>query len=802
MIGETDAIILLPDFESRHLHSFPRFFNETIEAVGLKKASLFRRRDKVKHSPLLNNENFWWMMGALNMLVAVAVIAIEVREDAAEQKAKRTRSKMQECKDEALGQGAAGNALMDQTRPERAMSNDLEKQQALAYLSIIQLVFCIVGLNVCMLLWGITQEYITTTEYSDVDGVKHKFPSTLFLVLCNRMGSIIFSCLISGLLGKTAYPSGGSCDLNPWMACVIASLPALTNLFASWSQYSSMNYVSFPLQTTAKSAKMLPVLLLGWCRGKRQTLLDYSEAIVITAAVIVAGMEDTKDTKMDIQFMGLLLLCGMTFFDSITPHLQDVLFQRHPDMFVIQANFCMSFLAAVICTLILLCNGNLFSSIAFLQTNREVRIHVLVLTVCSTLTQFLISYTIKRFGPIVFTLIVTTRQIVSVCISAVLFQHHLTLLTITASTIVFGTVAMRALWRLPAVQRSIKEEEDEDAEEYVLQSLSVVFPGSFHFMVNTPGAFRLGLCALAMHVPLCLWAIAQEFLATHTFRGQLFQNGLFLVAVNRTFGAIFALGVLKARGLEVWDPHLSLACFPAASNFLSTIFQYEALYFLSFRQQALCKTFKLIPVMIVGGIVGNRRYHPLEYVEGLMLTVVVAFVVYNFEHGVEFGGPFVGVCMMVTFLLIDSFTGNFQDAGFQRSDLDPAHMLLGQETLSCIVSWSLLILTGQLGPTLNFIWLHHNVLLHIGMLAFAACFGAYANIVTVRLYGPLICTSLMMSRQIVSVLISGALFGHEVELVGMICLAVVSMLILTSCLRKVTLGQAMSNMSLNALKSR
>eukprot|EP00927_Polykrikos_kofoidii_P009672 TRINITY_DN14046_c0_g1_i1.p1 TRINITY_DN14046_c0_g1~~TRINITY_DN14046_c0_g1_i1.p1 ORF type:complete len:921 (-),score=147.63 TRINITY_DN14046_c0_g1_i1:38-2800(-) len=745
-------------------------------------SNLPERRHKVEHLDILNNEKFWWLTGALLVFVAMTVVTIEVKE----------KKQPPSCPPEASAE------------PPRNTSDEDRNT------TILQLVFCIVGLNISMLMWGITQEYVMTnvyTETSVADGFAprgEKLPSSLFLVLCNRLGSIGFSMMLSAMIGQSLY-------YGTVASFVTASVPALTNLVASWSQYSSMAYISFPLQTTAKSAKMLPVLLLSSLRGRRQTMLDYAEAIVITSAVVVFGLEDSQDTSMELRGYGASLLAAMMFFDSITPHLQDFLFERYPDMIVIQANFAMSCLAAVVCTVLLIIDGQLVNSFAFLCRYHTAILHVAVLSLCSTLSQFLITYTIKRFGPVVFIIIVTTRQVVSVCLSAMLFNHEVTSLAMVAAVIVFGTVMVRALWRLPgsrAVPR-MDTSRSNVGSEVVLESLTMMLPQSLQLAVKDwSHGQRLLLCAFAMHVPLCFWAVAQEFMATHTFKGQLFTWTLLLISFNRAGGVCFALSVIWLRKLPLFMPSMKLTALPATTNFVATTFQYQALYYISFPQQTLMKSLKVIPVMLCGRIMNNRRYYFLEYVEATMLTGIVSFFVWHFGMNTDnyYGGDaamstgvFVGVMLMLGYLTIDAFTSNIEDVLFQCSDLDPAHMMLGAELASVVVACGVLLLSGQFIPGMKFLMQNTDAILHLGIQVFASASGTYACLVTVRLFGPAVFTLLMMSRQVISLVISVKLFQHEVDLVSCLCLIVVAMLIVTSTLRK---ASDLEQTSKNAVEGR
>ena len=57
--------------------------------------------------------------------------------------------------------------------------------------------------------------------------------------------------------------------------------------------------------------------------------------------------------------------------------------------------------------------------------------------------QLFIFYTIKTFGPVVFTIIMTTRQMFSIVLSTILFGHTIKALAMVGATVVFATIFHR-----------------------------------------------------------------------------------------------------------------------------------------------------------------------------------------------------------------------------------------------------------------------------------------------------------------------------------------------------------------------
>jgi uncharacterized membrane protein len=85
----------------------------------------------------------------------------------------------------------------------------------------------------------------------------------------------------------------------------------------------------------------------------------------------------------------------------------------------------------------LIISGELTILIDFLNKNPIVFWYNVVTAVTSTTGQFAIYYTIKRFGPIVFTIIMTTRQMFSIVLSNYMFNHKMSTQSYIGSAIVF-----------------------------------------------------------------------------------------------------------------------------------------------------------------------------------------------------------------------------------------------------------------------------------------------------------------------------------------------------------------------------
>lgn len=100
------------------------------------------------------------------------------------------------------------------------------------------------------------------------------FDHSIFLVLCNRL----ITCILAlAYLAATRTPVLPGAPLRSYAAV------SLTNVIATSCQYEALRYVSFAVQTLAKSAKALPVMLWGMVYlQKRYKLTEFFHATCIT----------------------------------------------------------------------------------------------------------------------------------------------------------------------------------------------------------------------------------------------------------------------------------------------------------------------------------------------------------------------------------------------------------------------------------------------------------------------------------------------------------------------------------------
>jgi len=299
--------------------------------------------------------------------------------------------------------------------------------------SAAELACCFVGLQVCYVTWGYLQEKVMTVEYRT-----GRFPSATFCVFSNRILAITMAA--AAMLHKHRR-------IRTMAPLMVFAPCSLSNSLSSYAQYQSLRYVSFPLQTLSKSTKVIPVMLIGKLLNKRSySVAEYLEAMAISLGVSMFSFCERAGvhrSSVETHLLGGLTLAVYLLSDSFTSQWQSRVYKEHPQVDQFQMMFATNMWSIIFTCVALVVSGELPLTARFLVENPAALVDNLAIAVTSAIGQLFIFYTIRRFGPVVFTLIMTTRQVVSVVLSAAMFGHSLGAPAYCGAGLVFATLLLQ-----------------------------------------------------------------------------------------------------------------------------------------------------------------------------------------------------------------------------------------------------------------------------------------------------------------------------------------------------------------------
>ncbi|KAG2310979.1 hypothetical protein Bca52824_022536 [Brassica carinata] len=326
-------------------------------------------------------------------------------------------------------------------------------------------VFAVSGIMSTLVIYGVLQEKIMRVPY----GInKEFFKYSLFLVFCNRLTTSAVSA--GALLASKKL-------LDPVAPVYKYCLISVTNILTTTCQYEALKYVSFPVQTLAKCAKMIPVMascniLFPWrhlslaspflicmlsvqvwgtlIMQKKYKGFDYLVAFLVTLGCSVfilfpAGDDISPYNKgRENTVWGVSLMAGYLGFDGFTSTFQDKLFKGY-NMEIHNQIFYTTLCSCVLSFTGLILQGHLLLAVDFVSRHRDCLVDIALLSTVATASQFFISYTIRTFGALTFAAIMTTRQLASIMLSCIWFSHPLSWEQCIGSVIVFGSLYAKNL---------------------------------------------------------------------------------------------------------------------------------------------------------------------------------------------------------------------------------------------------------------------------------------------------------------------------------------------------------------------
>ena len=306
---------------------------------------------------------------------------------------------------------------------------------------------CAAGIIGTLVCYGILQERIMTIPYGE-KGRGNYFKYSLFIVLLNRFltcCTAFVTCVVKGEGLKPVAPLYAYAGVS------------ISNVVATSCQYEALKYVTFPVQTLAKTAKMVPVMLWGTViLLKSYSWKEYVMALAVTGGCslfLLSGDASSKVSKVVSSDSGLggsayggLLMLGYLGFDGFTSTFQEKLFKgfemssHHQVLYITMFSTTFAFISLVL-------SNTLFPAITFVFAYPRCIIDILLLSSTAVTSQFIIAGTIKHYGALVFATIMTTRQFVSILVSSILFAHPLVGGQWLGLLVVFGTLYMKIAQR-------------------------------------------------------------------------------------------------------------------------------------------------------------------------------------------------------------------------------------------------------------------------------------------------------------------------------------------------------------------
>lgn len=312
--------------------------------------------------------------------------------------------------------------------------------------SNLRLMICVGGVFCCYFVYGLIQEKITRGTFGET---KEKFTFAQCLVFTQCVVNAIFAKVMLQLTDTGARDTTSE---------VKYALCACSYLGAMVASNAALQYVNYPTQVLGKSCKPIPVMILGVLLARKSyPLVKYLCVLLITIGVAIFVYKDDKAAKssgFSLGFGEFLLLFSL-LLDGVTGAIQDRMraetsTKPYPMMLKMNLYSCLVLGAAVLIT------GELFEFMAFVRRHPDLLVHLASFAVTSALGQNFIFMTISHFGPLVCSLVTTTRKFFTILASVIFFGNVLSSRQFVGTAFVFSGLVGDAVFAKKK-QSAVKE---------------------------------------------------------------------------------------------------------------------------------------------------------------------------------------------------------------------------------------------------------------------------------------------------------------------------------------------------------
>ncbi|OLY79606.1 UDP-galactose transporter-like protein [Smittium mucronatum] len=306
---------------------------------------------------------------------------------------------------------------------------------------MLNLAFNIIGVYVCFLTWGLTQEKVTSTVY----GNGEKFKYFIFLNLVQAIIAAIVGYVYSVILLREKLLKLNSSRIKNFFKV------GLMSAVASPFGYASLKHIDYLTLTLAKSSKLIPVMVMHKFLYRR-TFPTYKYIVVSAITLGVFGFmalspksssKGSSSQGLSLgNLFGLLLVFINLSLDGALNSSQDDIIEKDKQINGRSMMIYMNLSTAILLLLYLLnpYNPELANALSFLANNHLAIWDILIFALCGSIGQCFIFHMLGKYGSLTLVTVTVTRKLFTMLLSVFLYNHTLSLGQWLSIALVFSAI--------------------------------------------------------------------------------------------------------------------------------------------------------------------------------------------------------------------------------------------------------------------------------------------------------------------------------------------------------------------------
>lgn len=285
-------------------------------------------------------------------------------------------------------------------------------------------------------------------------------------------------------------------------------------------------------------------------------------------------------------------------------------------------------------------------------------------------------------------------------------------------------------------------------------------------MVSVPSWLKLIIGVCGVFGAYSFFAVLQEDVYKKKYDGENFTSTLFMMACERSINCVvsgIAIMLFGGSGFKVPLMEMGVS---GTTQMISMSSSNEALRYVSYPTQVLCKSCKMVPVFIFSVLIGGEagKYTLVDYIKVAVVTAGV--LIFNFGKKAKSGGvenSSYGLALIALSLTLDGTTGGLQDRvkvscrkinDNKNAKLTPYEMMFYTNLSGAICAIIVSGATGQLQTGIEFCTRSQGLLMAILTLASCSAFGQCFIFLLLAEFDALVTTTVTTTRKIFSTVYS------------------------------------------------
>ncbi|KAG4069942.1 hypothetical protein HA402_015166 [Bradysia odoriphaga] len=284
---------------------------------------------------------------------------------------------------------------------------------------------------------------------------------------------------------------------------------------------------------------------------------------------------------------------------------------------------------------------------------------------------------------------------------------------------------------------------------------------------------KLKLCGFAIGIFGCfaIFGLLQEKIFRGRYGDEIGPDGKVgeRYTMPITFGAIQCVFfVLFAKALTFTHDHpkneTSQGFYALTGIFyvLGKVTSHMSLQWVPYPTQIVGKSCKPIPVMILGVLIGRKRYSCRKVIFVLTIVMGVMLFIFKDEYTEKDGeNPLLGNILIAISLLMDGLCGATEDRMRSVNKPAPLNFMMYMNFWSSIFLLTGVVVFGEGPKVYAFVLKHPEILKFFGVAVVVASFGQIFISSMISNFGPLALSLTTTTRKFFSVCLSVIIFGNH-----------------------------------------